>query len=94
MEGNRPHVMEGSIPERSIDTDKYPYCVPSYNPAVLNGSLIEAWLDNQAFFGQTHCDVYEITDGQGIWQTKTNDASLRHYLQVILNSPTLEPVFG
>lgn len=84
LTAGQPSLSQVAPIEDLSDNTKYPYCVPSYNPAVLNGSFIEAWLENASHFGETECDVYELTEGRATWQLNKDDAQMRTYLQVLI----------
>ena len=67
---------------RSNNLEQYPYCVPSYDPAVLKGVKIESWLNDEQRFGETRCDLFEVTEGRGAWRSDMDDGDLQAWLQV------------
>lgn len=80
-------VMSDKPQCRPKNLDKYPYCVPSYDFAVLEGRNIELWLKDKRCFGVTHCDVFEAIEGQCAWKLDINEMGLQAYLQVLPPSP-------
>lgn len=73
---NKPECRPNSL-------EKYPYCVPSYDSAVIKGRNIELWLNDKSCFGATNCDIFEVIQGQGAWQMDMDDVGLQAYLQVL-----------
>ena len=72
---------------RPKNLEKYPYCMPSYDSAVLEGRNIESWLKDKHCFGVTHCNVFEVIEGQCAWKWDINEMGLQAYLQVLPPSP-------
>ena len=84
MAVHQPSVPENAMTGSLNRANKYPYCVPSYDPTALDGGPIERWMENDFRFSETDCDVYEIEGGQGTWRTNRNDAQMQEYLHVLI----------
>ena len=83
MAANQPSLTENTTTGSLHLTAKYPYCVPSYDPTTVHGPVIEKWLEDGSYFGETDCDIYEIEGGQATWKMNMNDAQMQEYLHVL-----------
>lgn len=79
---------------RSINLEQYPYCVPSYDPAVLKGVEIESCLNDEQYIAETRWYLFEVIEGRGAWRLDMDDGDLQAWLQVLPPSPIYSSLSG